>query len=270
MADPLVLMQVVSVIDERTTVICLHANGMISEPDNVMGEAKVEYNPLTGLTAAEEAESKGLLEKFFEDPTDPSLKARVLELGAIGKARREGVVDTLPARLQKTTEAAVPMSRSEWADHVEKRAPWAMEGFNEYRAEGFRWANGWLRGGPESDDARRIVDAMDTLFDRAAIPVDRHVTLLRGMLNESPAGWDVGSHIVERGFLSTTTSPQIAEQFSSHIAVQGWNLRISVPKGTKVVWGDPSDSELILNRGHGFRVAGKDEVSKTVWLELES
>lgn len=34
----LVLMQVESVIDSRTTVICLHANGMISEPENVMGE----------------------------------------------------------------------------------------------------------------------------------------------------------------------------------------------------------------------------------------
>jgi len=121
---------------------------------------------------------------------------------------------------------------------------------------------------------KKEIDTMDSLFNDSKIysTFDKDTVLYRGFeVNDRnrdyfAKNWDVGKIIHEKGFLSTTTDKDRAENYGN------FYLKITVPKGTKYldmpVLTSPSEyyiheSEVLLNRNSKLKLTGYDEDTRT-------
>lgn len=133
-------------------------------------------------------------------------------------------------------------------------------------------ANLRLGNGPE--------DASDTMngVDEGMRPIPAPIKVYRGL--DRPwedifgAAPQVGGVIEDKGYMSTSTNPDVAESFSSSEGaegvVEGAVLEISVPAGVRAMHMnsvpganlEDEESELLLARGQKMRIT---EVSQVYW-----
>lgn len=156
---------------------------------------------------------------------------------------------------------------------------------DDYADKAYKTANGKLRKG---DESAPIVRALDDAFTRAPVVSSGNVVVFRGVSSARIAGLKVGDEFGDKGFVSTSLSPDSA----FHIAASktgaayeggmtderdprpGTVVKISLPEGTHGLYvheeksKDPfvfnqREHEIVLNRGARFRVdsirQGKDE-----------
>jgi len=105
--------------------------------------------------------------------------------------------------------------------------------------------------------------------------VPENVTVFRGMRPVSGYPTDpkefVGMHISDKGFVSTSLSPETAKEF---LTSGGYVYKIKVKKGTKAAYIEGvgkhySEQELLLPRGSKFKVTDAKKTGNYVTLDME-
>lgn len=123
-------------------------------------------------------------------------------------------------------------------------------------------------------------------FNTLAKPLDRDTTVYRLVFNENVEGgykasWKIGDIVREKGFTSTSKEPdnpifrhlkvyflEKAEDCENFSPV---NLKIKLPKGTKVVSDDTLMKEVLVKNNSLFKVTDFDEATNTyTWQYLKS
>jgi hypothetical protein len=170
--------------------------------------------------------------------------------------------------------------------------PGPLEARMWYTEMGYSTVNPYLRDGagslgslntPETEVFvdKKIRD-MDEAFDLYGVTVESPVDVGRGMgfdgwwADDVLEAFRVGSVAVDRGYVSTTSEDDILGMFSNRTMYQepdpdddvstiprtGVAVRITVPRGTRVLAGKSSESELILPRGLKYRVVSARKTSR--------
>lgn len=136
--------------------------------------------------------------------------------------------------------------------------------------------NNYLRSGKFSnksvynateDEIKDLTKTLDATFKDAPFKIGSDTTVYRGFTPGTPENssveaeqaaekfydrLDEGDVLEDRGFLSTSTQPQIAYSFGRILA------EINLPRGQKVLIGAASETEFILPRGMRLRVVKKE------------
>lgn len=138
--------------------------------------------------------------------------------------------------------------------------------FGMYKGMTYQAVNKDLREGNELDDfIGRVVEYIDLGMDLSEVESD--IIVYRGITAPDVTFGDswrededhTGMEWQDLGYMSTSTNPDVARQFSSELFSSGVALRMIVPKGIKAVaMRDPSwssnEDEVLLNRGQRIRV----------------
>ena len=103
------------------------------------------------------------------------------------------------------------------------------------------------------------VQRLDSLTTRTTLP--ETVTVYRGFRRSTPPAtaraW-IGSTMRDDGFLSTSLSPAVAEDFAYDGAYNGTVYQITLPAGTPAAWVDRhrsrEEAEVLLPRSSRFQV----------------
>lgn len=169
------------------------------------------------------------------------------------------------------------LSSAEWSQI--KSAPGSADrnsAVSVYTQAGFLAINGHLRGAPFDprkiriahlmssavgvDDVRKKYDAevamiphIDAAFRNGSHALSRDTLLFRGASFPSVDHLVPGAVLKDDGFMSTTTSRDTAVGFTDGKGMPV-TYSITVPKGTRVLAGDMSENEVVLNRGTSLRV----------------
>jgi hypothetical protein len=130
------------------------------------------------------------------------------------------------------------------------------EDFIDDERVGHRDINAHLRGQeidvPE-DAVQAEVEALTSLIDKAP-RVSEDVIAYRG-IGFRMDGIEPGALITDRGFMSVSVMPSIADEFAEMGPdMNGDIIEIMVPMGTKGVVGVREESEIIIQRGSSLRV----------------
>lgn len=124
--------------------------------------------------------------------------------------------------------------------------------------------NGFLRRHPDYDyvdegDVRDDIAGMRETFRQCSVETPGEITVHRGITSalgmfgvEDLSDVVVGTEVVDRGYVSTSTSKASAKAFGSTM------LTIRIPKGHRVLTGNPEESEIILDRDSKFVVTKVD------------
>jgi hypothetical protein len=123
--------------------------------------------------------------------------------------------------------------------------------------------NGFLRRHPSYDyvdenDVRDDIAGLRETFRRCSLETPGEITVHRGMMGMGMFGVKalsdvaLGTEIKDLGYVSTSTSKQSAKFFGSTI------LTIRIPKGHRVLAGNPEEHEIILDRDSKFVVTKVD------------
>lgn len=152
-----------------------------------------------------------------------------------------------------------------------------MSAFQMYTGFGHQGLNKTLRQGlSDLASYRTVVQHLDAVLHRLTVP--NNVVTWRGIGNASPLGKMrvddlrrlVGTRIDDAGYISTSTSRNIASNFGSSVM-----LRIHVPKGTRGVYvqntsmSSHHENELILPRGTQFTVTGVSRDRGTTIVDVD-
>lgn len=163
-------------------------------------------------------------------------------------------------------------------DHRNSLSPAEQEAVLAYSFQGDRRVNGLLRNGEVAPEDRANVEAevnrLDSVMSKTEVPED---TLVYRGLTDMPAGLAEGQDFTEKGYMSTTVSPNVAKQFAQQKSENGPRIpgkqpaivKIKVPKGVNGIHMQqmshyPTENELLLHRnatihidkiepGNGFR-----------------
>lgn len=156
-----------------------------------------------------------------------------------------------------------------------------------YNANGHDRINAELRGtAPVRDQATldRTTRNLDSIMARSRLRTEAEVH--RGTLLETPeaqqmaARWQPGATFRDNGYVSTTVSRRVAEDFGADVepapGVQTVAMRIRVPPGTSAIYmptarplSRADEQELLLNRGLNYRVLSRTESGGRITLDLE-
>lgn len=129
-----------------------------------------------------------------------------------------------------------------------------------YRGVYFEIMNANLRDGSYADDPRNAPMIRDAGILADAIGRSRGLTaplqLSRG-LSTNP-GFVKGEVFTERGFLSTTLDPTVADDFS--IGTGSVIMRITAPAGSRAAIGEPFESEVVFAPRTRMRIKDVQEI----------
>lgn len=180
------------------------------------------------------------------------------------KAGTEGF-DFSPEQAQKSYDWAM----ENMGDIRKKISGEALDAVDHYAGLGFSDINNRLRGEKVSSvaDTTKIdktVRVLDKVIDQNEIPTD--VEVFRGIKLVDQENFEPipglefkpGQVIEDKSFSSTSTTSILARRFAGR-ADEGAVMMINLPKGTKAIFRDSSESEIILKRNQKIRV---DSVSK--------
>jgi len=107
-----------------------------------------------------------------------------------------------------------------------------------------------LRSKNPDPKAEKIAD----VFSKVAQPTSYDWTVYRGMSNKELKEWRLGT---QQQIVSTSLDPEHAVMF---IPGDGAVVQISIPKGTKIVYGMPDEYEIILPPGTKFVVPSSRKI----------
>ena len=131
-----------------------------------------------------------------------------------------------------------------------------------YIGDGHKGINRHYRHGDTSDTELAVT--FDRAFNKASVIIGRDENVYRGWkltTNSDSLDWisklKIGDSIEDKGFISTSTEKQTARDFAGYSdTVDSVLITIKIPKGTEVLAGSVSESELIINRGRKMKVIG--------------
>jgi hypothetical protein len=173
--------------------------------------------------------------------------------------------DAAPAPDAAPVEPDLPV-QTPVAGHVPDVADLAASGeqseaFLSYQNGGFRAINGFLRTGDLPDQhvaaTEARVAAMDAVFASAGAVTTEPMTVYRGAVRTvfddsyNLDGIEVGDQLIDRGFTSTTTDPEVAEKFGE----SDYLFAIALPAGVRAVGlSGKQEEEVLLDRYTALRV----------------
>jgi hypothetical protein len=151
------------------------------------------------------------------------------------------------------SKAKTPKQARAWSDAVEEY----VEGSDE--------VNTWLRTGEVIEEftppsqLKKIVSNLDEVIDNS--PLQSDTILFRGMDSSGAARYNlrVGSEFSDDAFGSWTLDKRISWEFMESTGSESVMMRIKVPKGTKGLYIDEDQFEVILQRAKKYRVVSVEE-----------
>lgn len=137
-----------------------------------------------------------------------------------------------------------------------------------YSGDGYMLINQPLRAGFEDEVLEDYVDKLDQFTD---VPVSRNIVLYRGYTTAKQsriAEHQIGATIIERGYMSTSLSREIAQSAASGVLVErrgdiGILYTIEAPCGARMGYLDvntkyPTEQEALLARDSKLTVMSFD------------
>lgn len=103
---------------------------------------------------------------------------------------------------------------------------------------------------------------MDEAY-KSESPLDSKVTVFRGFGGELPKAWESGIMLQDSGFVSTSRSKEVAEEFASMQSDRNGReavFEISIPKGARVLDIGANASELGSKVTRGMAEAQKEVI----------
>lgn len=155
----------------------------------------------------------------------------------------------------------------------------ATESLKAYTGSAYRAINAHLRGGkPIDDENRRHMDTLDAVLDEARTTESQVVYRGLGSLAvQQLFGADLaakkGQILVDKGFLSTSSSEAVARQFVNINPAKNVLLAIKVPVGSKALdvskYSDmPEEKETLIARDARLKVVKFDKKSRRLEVEM--
>jgi hypothetical protein len=173
------------------------------------------------------------------------------------------------ADLGSGSEKAWDAFGAQFDDWWESLSDAELDAMTRYEASWYGPMNQYLRNGYGEEKYGRAAEAMSAALGRARL--DRDTIVYRGvgdiynMLGGEP-GDKIGHVFREKGFLSTSLSRAIAQEFASTSTATHLNavMRIRVPQGTRAAYytkkkaGISSylERELVIGAGAKLRITG--------------
>lgn len=129
-------------------------------------------------------------------------------------------------------------------------APAEQAAINNY-TESSGWLNNGLRRGEITDPAdREVVAHLDSAIERNRID-DEGAMVYRGVaVGDDWADLEEGDQVVDRGYLSTSMDPLVAQGFGTDV------LELELPPGTPVAVANAQEHEYLVGRGSVIEVLG--------------
>jgi hypothetical protein len=206
-------------------------------------------------------------------------EALIKTIAADGAKRRAAAAQRRSKPIVAKGTATSEISGAAVHDHLGKPSlsPAQKKAFSAYQdPTGGGYLNDYLHGikyRGKPDAAEKQAAVMDSVF-KDAKPTDKPMVLYRGM---NAKGLSVGKTFSDNGFVSTTTEPAIASEYSEGKPI----VRVHVPAGSKAIsvahmvgenphskitsdalgttdedTGDAVEREALLPRGSKFKVTG--------------
>lgn len=147
----------------------------------------------------------------------------------------------------------------------------AIDSHTSYIGSGYLDINRAARN-PDLAQERALKDiaGMDDFISYAGVRNTEPITVYRGLsagsVSNSLKSSSPGSVFVEDGFMSTSTSAQVASNFGSG----GLLLEIRVPSGRRAVVGTDWEQELVYGRGAQLKMVGYDKDRNRAVMEMVS
>ena len=138
---------------------------------------------------------------------------------------------------------------------------------SDKQALAYYWTQGhkklndhYRKGEPISEEAQKYGEQLDK-------------TIQKGVVKDLPFVWRgsgnfqfrVGEELTDNGFVSTSTSKDVALRFKSK---NGYLIKINLPKKVNAARIQTEEKEILLGRGHKFKVVWVNEYSKEAILDL--
>lgn len=145
-----------------------------------------------------------------------------------------------------------------------------------YQGEGYVAINDGLRNPPPTPVVKAEIDALDSAMSRSVlaedIQVERGVLVGSHSFGDAWSGDMTGGTFTERGFMSTTSSSQVAgEQFSNPMSRSSARIVMTVPAGTSAIdmGHSVSEAEILLDRGTSWRITSDTGPGRGRVIEME-
>ena len=255
--------------------------------DTKVYSSKVPRKNIVGVGSLEEGEffyttngvittqlTKSYLQKHLSGKHDQSTHAGKKKGGATGASE---------------TSSASDLNDAFWkSNDAQKALPYEeSRSIEEYTRTAHHNVNMYLRGKLEEDNlqyssSKKIASSLDSAFEKTSVASSTDGVVYRGITTEARKVSDswasklkAGDLIEDKGFMSTSQSQEVSESFSRNGTFVGVQFVISVPKGTRVMAGSETESELVLNRGTKMKVTkvtqneSRDEQPWRVQIEME-
>lgn len=304
MAD-LIMRQVHSVIDNRTTVVCLHAAGQIrpiSEPfDTLLGpqdETPFHVRCRSHIVPY----MKGFVTDIRERSNAELLRRPIAQrrigpngetgpLPPLARTPSGGGGGSTASAAAKTDTSMLPSApRSLTDDQYGKvHDDWAQRAANDPEFEG-GWKKGYtlyaqrmneyVRGdyrptGDEETLVKSLVRRFTSFFGRQSERMPADTIVWRGVRATDrfdPAKrLKKGSTWHESAWFSTSTSRDKANEFGAKGgAGKNWLYVVTVPKGARFVYGKATQREIVLPKDSYFDVIDVDVKNRRVYLVLRT
>lgn len=166
-------------------------------------------------------------------------------------------------------------SQLKWAGYETPLSPNEKEGLRKYTGNAYASINSSLRNNMPSGQYGQTIKDMDAAFLKAKASKDFIVQ--RGFAKEAVdralknGEFKVGATMVDRGFVSATSSTQVANAFKGGYG--GYHMMINVKKGQAIAPVDlfsknSGEKEFILPRNSAFKISHIDHDTKTFVVDL--
>lgn len=215
-----------------------------------------------------ETAMKNLLGDAYETYTHDIAKKLVKKGDYVGHPFR-GNQWTKGRGVTVTASMADDLNDARWKSYdlqKEKLTNGEKIALENYTRTGHQDTNALLRGQLDSeslsyDVAKDRASYIDSVFQKSSVASSTDGVVYRGIVMETTKiseSWasklKAGDTIEDKGFISTSTQEYVADSFSRNNYFTGVRFEIRVPKGTKIVGGLETESEIIINRGTKMRV----------------
>jgi hypothetical protein len=197
-------------------------------------------------------------------------------VGTGGSKSSSGSSDSVIGAYNKSRQRLEDLSREDYTGSPDQKERLRSQGaLDDYVGTSYISINQRLRTVPErlwSESQRRQIKALDNAFEHFGADIDQPGVVYRGMavsnerlgiregdkysnpVVEALDRLKPGTVITDKGFMSTSWSEDAADEFIRNGEDVGVMLTIRLPRGTRVLAGDSTEHEALLQRGTRLRV----------------
>ena len=157
--------------------------------------------------------------------------------------------------------------RDEQRAYIESLTQDEMQAIASYQSMDYEDINAGLRGNATlRAEYDKTIRTVDRVIDKASL--DFNTTVYRGISDDTGAfdNIQIGDRITDKGFLSTSPNPAVAEAFANSTVIQGKPvvLEIEVPMGQPALASDVASARLAgeIETGASLRLADDDMIAE--------